>query len=333
MKKENIIISPLDFRHFILDIPKVNMKYQKQTVAFALKSFYPGTEDNTSIDYAYKKSGVIGIAVSKSKLQTIKNGGNKLISPTLVVSNSFDNGIFITFAAEWIEVQVIDNGNLLELHSYSSFSIIPILDWLKRTKDVYSTLPVTLINFESEIMKLESECSQLDIKFTTLMFADLLNNSVERKATIFENKKSKSTANVYYISLFLFILVSTFVSIFTYKNKSSYEKKASELRFEYNTLKNKEHTNTQKKDDQKPTYKQVCSIHEILSEIVDASETIIISSFSYTNGNLRLEAENTNAISVLDKLKKSKNIYDVTLVQSYIRDDGSEKFIITGKIK
>ncbi len=333
IKKECVIISPLDFRHFVLDIPRVNEKYQKQTVAFALKSCYPGTEDNTSIDYAYKNSGVIGIAVSNTKLKNLQIETKKLISPTLVISNMFHEGIFITCATDWIEIQILNNDNLIEIHTFASQHIDSVLDLLKATRELYVSLKITIVNFDSDISTFETECCNYGWEYNSVNFNELLNNRIERKSLVFKEKKTSNKRVFYYSLITTLILISVFMSVYIISKKNSYKKTVEELKIEYNSLKKTSNIITKAPSLEKISYKQVNSLHEIISEIANTSDTIIITSFSYTKGNLRFEAENANAIAVLEKLRESSSMSDVTLIQSFIQENGKEKFIITGKVK
>ena len=63
-------VSPLEIRHYLLDIPVTKSKYQYNAVKFALRSLYPGNEETTSIDYLISKESIIGIAVNSERIKT-----------------------------------------------------------------------------------------------------------------------------------------------------------------------------------------------------------------------------------------------------------------------
>ena len=88
-------ISPLDARHYILNIPVTKRKYQYNAVKFALKSFYPGAEETTAIDYFCSKNKVIGIASSMYTIEKLKQSDKKIISPVILATQSQGKNIVV----------------------------------------------------------------------------------------------------------------------------------------------------------------------------------------------------------------------------------------------
>lgn len=337
-KKNNktLIISPLEFRHFILDIPKVNEKYQKQAVQFALKSYYPGTDENTAIDYAYFNSKVIGIAVSTNKLNDVQNEYANIISPSLVIMNSFKEGILICCSKDWIELQSVSEGEIISLHTFSTTSMKSAFRKLKEliNNSSFFNDKITLINNEGDISGFETFLHNEKQEYTICSFDQLLGKASYSNICIFNKKEGKSKGLIFY--LFVFIVIAIFLTtlIYTQTTKRKLENQLQEIKLEYNKLKAeiKENQSFTTKTDESEI-KQVHSLQEIISEIGSASDSLIINSFECINNTIRFEAENANAIEVLANLNKSDFIYDITLIQSIPKDDGKEKFIITGKVR
>lgn len=334
--KKALLISPLEFRHFVLDIPKINEKYQKQAVQFALKSYYPGTDENTSIDYAYYNSKVIGIAVNTNKLNSIKNKNTDIISPSLVIMNSFKEGIFICCSKEWVELQVINEGQILSIHTFSITSIKTAFRKLKEFKNNnnFKNNEITLINNDGDISIFENLLQSEKYEYTVCAFDQLLNNAYALDIYIFNKNDTTSKNFIYYLFVIILTTILIITLLYTQTKKQKLESQLNNLKLEYSELKSemndKESLIIQ---NNKPEINQVHPLYEIFSEICNTSDSIIINSFECLNNTIRFEAENANAIEVLDNLKKSDFIYDITLIQSIPKDDGKEKFIITGKIK
>lgn len=332
-KQKRIIISPLEFRHFILDIPKINEKYQKQAVQFAIKSYYPGSDDNTAIDYSYKNTQVIGIAVNSSRLDILQKSYNDLISPTLLIANSFDDGIYICCFKEWIELQVIENGNLLSLHDFSSNETDLVINKLLNINNINNN-EITMISDDFDLSGFRSILENKGFLYKADTFESILKKASKKKSIIYGRKQKSFKSTFYTIILILLVLVLGFGCFFSWRKSSFYKSELAQKKVEYAELKDFLKNNSIKLEKETDIQiKTVHSIHEILSEVLRDSKNMTITSFSYSKGMIRFEAENAKAIEVLETLKKSEIIYDVMLVQSLPKEDGNEKFIITGKIQ
>ena len=111
-------ISPLDARHYILNIPVTKRKYQYNAVKFALKSFYPGTEETTAIDYFCSKNKVIGIASSMYTIEKLKQSDKKIISPVILATQSQGKNIAVSVGNDWVLLQVVNDGDILFLNTF-----------------------------------------------------------------------------------------------------------------------------------------------------------------------------------------------------------------------
>ena len=91
--QKNYFVSPLEVRHYILDIPVTKPKYQYNAVKFALRPLYPGNENSTVIDYISRKKSIIGIAANSKRIETLKEEYSSILSPSLIVCQIIKNGM------------------------------------------------------------------------------------------------------------------------------------------------------------------------------------------------------------------------------------------------
>ena len=113
------IISPLEIKHYVLDIPIIKPQYQENAVKFALRALYPGNDENTTIDYAYVGKKVIGIATKTEKLMQQSTNIKYLLSPTLIAYNLTKNGIVISISHDWVELLFIKEQTLYNIFTFS----------------------------------------------------------------------------------------------------------------------------------------------------------------------------------------------------------------------
>lgn len=328
--KNEILVSPLEFRHFVLDIPKINPKYQKQAVQFALKSYYPGTEENTEIDYAYKNTKVIGIAVNKERFVSLKDNF-KLVSPTLIVLNSYSQGLYITCSKEWYELFLFENGNIISLNTYSANDTSSIIKKINELQEQNKT--VTLINNHTDIADFANFLTDNGYNIKTENFDDLQRKLPRKNIYLFQEKKTKSTNKIVFLSSVVLTILLSIVCFITNSTKNKYKQQLAKTKEEYTELKN---SISETQTIETATIDNITSVHslyEILSEITNTSNSFVLLSFTYSNNAFRFEAESTKAIDILEALKESSFLSDLSLIQSLPQDNGKEKFIITGKIK
>lgn len=332
-KTKEILVSPLEFRHFVLDIPKINEKYQKQAVQFALKSYYPGTEENTEIDYAYKNSKVIGIAVNKERVSSLKEN-YKLVSPTLIVLNSFSHGLYITCSKEWNELFLFENGNIVSINTYSAADTLSIIEKVNELQEhLTQNKTVTIINNHSNISDFASLLANKGYNVKTENIDNLQKKLPSKNIHLFQEKRIISPDKV----IFLFAVILTFVlsiaCFITTSIKNKYKQQLTKTKEEYYELRN---TMNEQQIVEVSTTNDITSVHslyEILSVITNTSNSFVLLSYTYSNNSFRFEAESSKAIDVLETLKISSIFSELSLIQSLPQENGKEKFIITGKIE
>lgn len=337
IKKSNLnnknicFVSPLEVRHYVLDIPITKPKYQYNAIKFALRSFYPGNENSTIIDYKIQNRTIIGIAANTEHIQTLKKSYNHLLSPVFLVSQFRTDGIFIAVGKGWIEIQIIKNGFPIYLQSYSDSMLKTCLEDLTILEEKYSD-----INNSKEVFIFDPVSDSIinsfkDHNYLISYLSDIEYHKKIKSAVIFEDHKSNKS----YINLILSILLIICLSVSDFLiYKESQKLKQSEVALKELYLKEQQNLNEEVKekiivDNQ---IEERVSILDLMKELYNSSETIRILSFSLNGSIIRIEAENAHAIKVLENLSRSHILEDVVLHQSIPQNDGYERFVISGKI-
>lgn len=334
IKEKQLLISPFEAKHFILDIPKLKPAYQKQAVQFALKSLYPGTDKDTSIDYSYNNKKVIGIATNKTKLEQYKTQYSQIISPTLILQHSFQNGVCVLISNEWTELQMIKDGNCLKItdcFTKNTELIVKKIKELANQED--KDFPVILIykDYSDKTLKnlLQNDIFNLQEKdFYRIATPKLL-----KTAEIFSNKPQKNNINIFYPILSCVLVALLIYSASLSKTEKKYQLLANEKKQEYQQAKQKLITQNNNTEQTQIEIEKKQSLYSIFEELYKANPAITIHTFSTSDNTFRFEAENANALDVLAKLQNSDILYEVNLLQSTPQQNGKEKFIISGKIK
>lgn len=324
-------VSPLEIRHYLLDIPVTKSKYQYNAVKFALRSLYPGNEETTSIDYLISKESIIGIAANSERIKTLKEQYNFLVSPVAVINQILKNGIAVYAGKDWFGLQVLENGSLRNLESFSDnqimlclqkydelcavYNIIPEQKVLYIFDSIDNTITDTFRNHGFEIKKIDACKDSIKIQNDVLF--------IER------NKTVKPLPIIICTIVFLLLFIDVLLEI---ENqglvkeaalvKNTYQTKRKEMMNQSSS--NKIHTITSNK---------AISVYDIFTELYKASPDIRLLSFSMNDNAIKFEAENTSAIKVIEKLSEVSWFEDVKLHQSLPQYGGSEKFIISARVK
>ncbi len=324
------VVSPLEAKHYLLDIPVMKYKYQMNGVRFALKTLYPGNEENTAIDFFYLKNKVIGIAVNSKKIDDLKSSGKKLISSTKLVYNLAKEGIAISICHDWIELIIIENNELIYEQAFYPNQMEECLQQLKKEVSEYSSsIKIYLFgsafsDYSSFFENLNYEVYNLEQEFSLIL---------KKNCIIFDDNRKK----IPYIVIFLFCILISIAALFDLIlfNQARIKKQELEnIKIAYEKEKNnvelQESFNVDEEDTSDITQYSLLSI---FSEIYKSSNSIRILSFSINNNEVKMEADNAKAILVVTFLTNSVLFEDVILNQSIPQDDGSERFIISCRIK
>lgn len=332
--KKVLIISPLEAKHYILDIPKVTNTYQKQAVKFALKSLYPGTEEETVIDYSFSGKKIIGIAANLQRVNSYKKTYDKIISPVFLLQNEIRDGLCILYTNEWTEFILFESGHCILIKDFISKDIINIENFIKDFVSNYkSKYKINLIYKDTDYKIIEEFLLLEKINFLKINFLDIINKLSFSRCEIFNNRKKTKYFDIFYILLIILFFLLLFISV-VFKNKENKITKLSQEKKEtYLNLKKSLTVNSNIVEDNSYIINTYPSLYMELCEIYEASNSLIINSFSISNNNIRFEAEDKNPILVLNNLKKSEILENLSLLQSIPQENGKEKFIITGKIK
>lgn len=321
------IASPLLFRHYILNIPKVKDNLQLNAVKFALKALYPGNEDSTIYDYVITNNTVIGIAVNKNN---ISKKNNILLSNYSLISNNIKTGNIITVSNKWYELLIIKNGIPLLLKAFSDFLQLKIFIDNVLLEKQYQNLP-RYIYFINENIDIEKYDIFMKLGYTQKDYALIYKQKKTKKSEIFSYKNDKTSKKMFIILSSLILISFLICDFIFYKRATNLELNANLIRQEYYAKKDLlKYSNSETDDFQ--SIKQQPSIYTIFMAISETSNTIRLISFDYDGEVFKFEAEKEKAIRVLNKLSEL-NIFDNLEIQQAVpQKDGFERFIIKGSI-
>lgn len=329
---ETYIASPLDVRHFILDIPVLKGNYQMNAVRYALKSLYPGNEETTSIDYAVIKDRVIGIAVNSQKIEELKKTGKKIVSPVLLASKTVKNGIVIQWGKGWIEIQKTEMGVPQFIKTYGTSQIDACIHDIRNIMSQNNNSKTDILAFcydKTEIF-LEQKMIQLELPFKDI-WTKVTSSDINSSKIYCDHKNVKNNFVKYLIAILFVVLAGLDLLMF---KKANAEKKTFEtIKTEYLAEKQK----IQKKIsftvmDNEISFPETESMSSILSELASLSSSMRILSLNINGDSIKFEAEKANAIQVLEKLTSSVLFKDIILHQAIPQDDGTERFVISGRL-
>lgn len=330
--QKNYFVSPLEVRHYILDIPVTKPKYQYNAVKFALRPLYPGNENSTVIDYISRKKSVIGIAANSKRIETLKEEYSSILSPVLVVCQIIKNGIVISAGKDWLELQIIKDGFPVFLQAYSYRMYDKCLEDEGRLSEEYNFNENNKYVFLFDISAADLPCNFSEMGFSEKYIENYQKAYKTESASLYIERKVKSN-KAYLFFLIPLLVLLIFLDVAFYKKSQTLKQQAVEIKKTYQTLKQNNTSENSQNDILELSVKEVYSISDILSEIYKTSSYIRIISLSLNDNTLKFEAENATAIKVLDKLSESSLLTDVVLHQSLPQENGLERFVISGKIK
>lgn len=325
-------VSPLEVRHFVLDIPVTKSKYQYNAVKFALRPLYPGTEDSTVIDYVTRNKKIIGIASNTERISVLKEQYNILLSPSLVLSQIIKDGIVISAGEGWLELQVIQNNFPVYLQAYSIGMVKSCLEEYRHLTELYNISKtnnsVYLFNIFANDLPNDFKEQGFDFKYVN----NLSKSYKTSLASLFidRNKPSNYKPFFFIIPVFLILL---FLDIFLYHQSKILKRSVDEIKNAYQLEKKNVSINSLENEVAENPIQEVCSISDIMKEIYKSSSSLRIISLSLHEDIFKFEAENASAIKVLDNLSESSLFTDVVLHQSLPQQNGYERFVISGKVK
>lgn len=318
--KKYIFISLVQFRHYLIDVSKVNKKYQQKAAEFKLRSLYPCSPENAVYDIVDNGNKKIGIATTLDNFNDYKD--IILVSPLILIKNAVNDGIcFFCVDNSFYYLDVIDKC-IINFEIFSNFDVFKEAFRKKMLSDdkknkyffIFDDIKESLVkNFS------ENKISIVDVR-------KRYDKKIILKSAVFchQNDFRKPV----YLFLFIFV-ISVFINILFFNNFSKNKKCLKNLKQEY--MSNKKDVNNTHKNLKNNDNKQI-SIGCIVGNVLCASDTIKLNSFSIKGNAFQFEAENAMAISVLEFLNHTDLFEDVIIMQSE-PFESQEKFIISGKIK
>jgi hypothetical protein len=332
---DSIIVSPLEVRHYLLDLPPLRESFRKDAVVYAMRTLYPGTPESTVFDYRCLHEKTVGMAVSTTRLEKYRSYNKKLISPALAVGQFEKNAVAVCAAESWIELQVIRQGVPVVLFCTGQ-SDTAVEDIIARTlaDKAYDDLPVhvyTLPGASLERIEQYERCRNADRK----PFSSILTSSVSSKSVVFREAKTGPDF-VKILSVSAILLAAGIPGIVDFQLYRKAARAADNLQTVKKEYEQSRASALMQGTTQTPPERSIpekLPLAAVLHEISGASAGIRLDSFTVNGDSFKFEAENAQALPVLEKLKKSAFFENVTLYQAVPLETGGERFIISGKIK
>lgn len=330
--KKIYFVSPLEVRHYILDIPVTKPKYQYNAVKFALRPLYPGNENSTVIDYVSRKKNIIGIAANSKRIEKLQEEYNSILSPILVVSQIIKNGIVISAGKDWLELQVIKDGFPVFLQAYSYRMFNKCLEDEECLSAEYNFTDKNKSVFLFDVLAADLPCNFSEKGFDVNYIENYSNSFKIASACLYIERKVKSN-KAYLFVLIPLLLLLIILDVSFYNKSKNLKKQVAEVKKNYQLEKQNISVSNSENEILENSVNEVYSITDILNEIYKTSSSIRIISLTLNDNSIKFEAENATAIKVLDKLSESSLLSDVVLHQSLPQENGLERFVISGKIK
>ena len=332
--EEIIVASPLDIRHYVLDVPIVKKEFQMNAVKFALKSLYPGSEELTEFSFYNSQKKVIGIAASSEKIKNYKSTSKKILSPAKLINKLEQNAIAVYFSNEWIEIQVIKNKQTEEISTFSSYSVSAIKQKINSIKEnsEYRNLPVKVYGFTSGRGMVDEIFTDSVVKITDVN--KYINSSSVAYSEIFGKEKKNKLKFIFPVLFILLLIILGNKDYSAYKKYNASKEELTSAKNEYETAKKESEVVKEKQIQvaEKSINKSI-SVNYLLSEISRTAPNIRIISFSFNGKEFKLEAEKANAVKLIESLSNAEYISEVTMHHSLPQEDGTERFVISGSVE
>lgn len=301
----NIHLLPEDkFFTYLLELPEVKNKYLPSAIQFLLKQTYPGNIADVIIDYRIAGRKVICTLISKEKYKNLPPNV-QFFSPFYYFSHCSKDGKYICEYQGRSYITEIKNGSIEKIEIEE-----PPTDFSKSIEQG------SVFRYSyNQICRNETGNKLLNNKSFK---ASLLFQPVER------NSKKFIWITVYILSFLLLI----FTNLYAFNSEKKVSQEIDSIKKEYDNLRTS--LKGKKISEEKHIYPNNVPINEILSVFADINENIKIKNLYLSNKEYRIECENSNALDVLQEIKKSDLFRDSSLKQSYIDSNGKEHFFISG---
>lgn len=303
----NILVLPEDkFFTYLLELPEVKNKYLPSAIQFLLKQTYPGNIADVVIDYRIAGKKVICTLISKEKYKVLPPNV-QFFSPFYYFSHCSKDGKYVCEYQGRSYVTEIKNGSIEKIEIDEQPT-----DFSKTTEQG----PIFRYSYD-QICRNETGNK-------------LLNNKTIKESLLFQpvekNSKSFVWITVYILSFLLLIITN----LYAFNSEKKAAQEINSIKKEYDNLRTS--LKGEKISEEKHIYPNNVPINEILSVFADIDENLKIKSFYLSNKEYRIECENSNALDVLQTIRKSNLLKDSLLKQSYIDSNGKEHFFISGEL-
>lgn len=356
-----LLVSPLDFHGYVIDLPPLKTEHIDGAVRFRLRTLHPGDLAETSIDYSidtvlmrsFSRTGgsIAAFAVNNAVLETYQNQHVPLISGITIIQQSalkIEKGISlgILATADWIEVALLDDGNIL-----ASVAFDPQKDehWSDQLANLPGfPLPESLNVFiisqnlaSNNLQSISANLAQAGIVTPAMINLQQAFDSLSLKSGgIFTKKDTPSRFSRRHIleALLVLNLFAGTITVSQYANQAEIREK--NLKKEYNKRKQfalemekiKTEISVLEGSGNASLSQRVTSPYVIISEITANLHGAWIRSLIIRDDGFQLEAEGADSLAVLNSLNTSDSFSNVSLHQAIPSPVRGELFSISGSL-
>jgi hypothetical protein len=360
-KDRAFLISPLEAPVYILELPsKTNGSLPKEAILegeirHQLKALYPGTPENTVVDYKIYRSGKRNTArtaavfvISRPCRETYLNLKRPLIPGISLMSAGMHRcgekaGVSILCTPQWIEAAFFENAVVRRYASCPMEKEGLPLTLIAPFPDGPDPVPVLLINAGLNEEQKEKTETALHRSFNRVLYTGINGIKLKGKlknAGIFNDTKNPSpirrrgSIKVLAVLNCIVLLLSLRI-IAAEKNRELYR------------LKNYCHEQDKRQNEAKRLEREITELvsrqtrgvrnkqldpYRIISQIQACLFNAWIKSLVLQEGNFNLEAEGADSIVVLQSLQASGHFSALTLHQASPSKYSGEQFTISGRV-
>jgi hypothetical protein len=333
-----VIVSPLEARHYLLDLPPVKESLRLGAVTYALRPLYPGNAETSAIDYRYSRQKTLGVAILRRRLESYRNYGLPVVSAALVIAQFQQRGIAVCLSREWLEIQRIEDGVSMWLQCFA-FDVERISAEINSFLDNpdCSDLPVSVYSLPDADTALIDSIDRL--KGTqAIPIERILSARIIASCELFppEGTKARNGAirAVAAVILALACLSAGDIALASIARKET--AKMLEAKSLYETRKAallESRKASARSGESKTDVQEGIPFYSILSEVHEVDDRLWCNSFEFSGGTFRFEAEGATALTVVAALQRSPFFSGITLQQASPSAFSGEKFVVSGQVR
>ncbi len=362
-----ILVSPLDFHSYVVDLPPLQADHREGAIRFRLRTMHPGDPLDTCIDYricgaqakTFSRSGgkVVAFAVTRAALDTYRSLGMPLISgfsllsrtgaavaPALESTSKITLRVLAT--AEWIEIALYNDTELVSTSAIDSTQAVNWTEYLSHIPGLPEPehLKVFIIPVElspEELISITDHFRKFGVQKPVIVNLKTILETMKVKAEeIFSHTKKGNRVIRKWILAALIVInltaIDATLSLYARRAESrlAHIKETYEGKKQFALAAEKLSAEIQSLEagSNNASTKTIATPYLVISEITKNIHGSWIKSLIIRDDGFQLEAEGADALAVLSSLRTSTVFTDVSLHQATPSPIRGELFSISGII-